>query len=226
MSDKIGRIIPGNEASDFFSLATFILTIPDVTVYVDALAVFPGMGEDERLTSAIINWQLSMMEPVKTFHRHLIIAGHNHDEKTTKILTLDALKRPPFDLKRTDGVIIEEEAKNTKEQARQVLTRVKQFNLKSLALFASPFHLPRAYLTLLKTFIKAGLKEVAIIPGQVCKSPGSIIPEFGTTAWEAVAGEAQRIIKYQGKGDVATLNELREYLAWLWHGFLPHAVKK
>ena len=30
------------------------------------------------------------------------------------------------------------------------------------------------------------------------------------------AGEAKRILKYQEKGDVVTLEELVEYLNWLW----------
>lgn len=221
MSGKNDRIVPGDEASMFFSLATFILTIPNVTDWVDALVVFPGMGEDERVTSAILNWQLPTNQS-----RCFIIAGHNHGEKTTKILTPEVLRNPPFNLKRFQGVIIEDEVDNTKEQSRQVLERVRQFHLKSLTLFAPPFHLPRAYLTLLKTLIDARLKEVAIIPGSVFKSPDSIIPEFGTSAWEAVAGEAMRIRKYQAKGDVATINELREYLVWLWHEFLPQAVRK
>ena len=221
MSGKNDRIVPGNEVSMFFSLATFIFTIPDVTTMVDALAVFPGMGEDERVEQAIINWQL----PINS-SRYFIIASPNYNEETTRIITPDVLRNPPFNLKRFEGVIIEDESSNTKEQTERVLKRVRQYDLKSLALFASPFHLPRAYLTLLKTLIDAKLKEVAITPGQVFKSPGSVIPEFRTTAWEAIAGEVRRIKKYQVKGDVATLDELREYLVWLWRGFLPHVVKK
>lgn len=226
MSEKNSHLVPGDEVSEFFSLATFILTIPDVTTKVDAFVVFPGMGEDERVRSAVINWQLSMIASVDTLHRFLIIAGHNHNEKTTKILTLDVLEKPPFNLKRLNGVIIEDGVSNTKKQAEQVLKRVKQYNLESLALFASPFHLIRAYLTLLKTLLKAGLEKVAIIPGQVFKSPHSMIPEFNTTAWEAVAGEVARIKKYQAKGDVATPEELQAYLAWLWQEFLPVIMKK
>lgn len=227
MSEKNSHLVPGDEVSKFFSLATFIFTIPDVTINVDALVVFPGMGEDERVTNAIANWQLSMMGSVETFHRHLIIAGHNYDEETTRILTPEILRQPPFNLKRSEGVIIEGEAKNTKEQAQQVLERAKQFGLESVSLFASPFHLPRAYLTLLKTFINARLpRKIAIIPRSVFKSPGSVIPEFGTSAWEAIAGETTRIKKYQAKGDVATLNELQAYLVWLWREFLPKASRK
>ena len=215
MSKEISRIVPGDEVSELFSIATFVLTIPWLISRAEALVVFPGMGEDWRVTMAKRWWSQE-----NTPARFLIIAGHNHNEKTTKILTPEVLRRPPFNLEKLEGVLIEGEVSNTKEQALQVLARVREFNLKSLALFTSPYHLPRAYLTLLKIFLKANSPEIAIIPAPVMISPDITIPELRTSAWEAFAGEARRIKEYQAKGDVATLNELRGYLVWLWREFL------
>ena len=215
MSKEISRIVPGDEVSELFSIATFVLTIPWLISRAEALVVFPGMGEDWRVTMAKRWWSQE-----NTPARFLIIAGHNHNEKTTKILTPEVLRRPPFNLEKLEGVLIEGEVSNTKEQTLQVLARVREFNLKSLALFTSPYHLPRAYLTLLKTFLKANSPKIAIIPAPVMISPNIEIPELRTSAWEAIAGEARRIKEYQAKGDVATLNELRGYLVWLWREFL------
>ncbi|GEM_PF-6755796 len=38
----------------------------------------------------------------------------------------------------------------------------------------------------------------------------------GRNGWELVPGEVERIVQYQQKGDVATYEELKCYLGWLW----------
>ena len=109
MSKEISRIVPGDEVSELFSIATFVLTIPWLISRAEALVVFPGMGEDWRVTMAKRWWSQE-----NTPARFLIIAGHNHNEKTTKILTPEVLRRPPFNLEKLEGVLIEGEVSNTK----------------------------------------------------------------------------------------------------------------
>jgi hypothetical protein len=63
---------------------------------------------------------------------------------------------------------------------------------------------------------KMGGQRLAVIPYPTPTSMDRLIPQSNATPWESVAGEVKRIQAYQLKGDVATLPELQDYLAWLW----------
>ncbi len=199
------RIEPYNAEARLFALASWILSIPRNT-NVDAIAVFPGLGETVRIRYAIERWQHD-----KNL-KNLLIAGQNSEERTFYPLTSDRL-RTLFQLTRTCGVLIQENAKNTKEQADWVAKEIFRNSLRSCALCAPPYHIVRAFLTVLKS-----LEEpIIIIPAPIPMSPRSVVPELNVEADLLIPGELQRIKKYQELGDVATFDELREYLGWLHH---------
>jgi uncharacterized SAM-binding protein YcdF (DUF218 family) len=114
-----------------------------------------------------------------------------------------------------ENIHINPDPKNTVDQADWLRDKVKEFNIKSLALCASYYHLPRAFLTVLKTFIKARI-QIVIIPHPTATPPEAPSPEVNQSQWDLIPGEIERILKYQKKGDVATIEELKEYLAWVW----------
>lgn len=202
----MNRVIRGDKSSDIIAMTMMLYGLPRVIRRADAIVVLPGLGEMWRLTDAIRAWEHNAPAA-----RYLLITGHNQREKTWVHFTLDNLN-----LKRRDGVYIEAHAEHTKEQAEWIIGKVQDLKISSLALFVSPYHLLRAYCTILRTFIRLDVPNVPMIPIPVAISPDTTIPEINVDAWEMVKGEVKRLIAYQEKDDVATYRELRDYLSWLW----------
>lgn len=208
MDRMVERIVDWDQASTALAMATMLYGLPRPVGDVDAIAVQPGLGENWRIIDAVEAWNESASA------KRLLIAGL-YDGETTKVLpTIENLSRPPFNLRRTEGVHIQASADHTRAQAEWLAKQVRENGVGSLALFVSPYHLLRAYCTVLKTFTKAGLR-IPIVPMPVAVAPTAIVPETGVNAWEMSPGEKERIFKYQELGDVATLDELMDYLRWL-----------
>ncbi|WP_262282150.1 YdcF family protein [Micromonospora sp. MA102] len=190
-------------------ILTMILTLPQSAARrVDALVVAVGQGEEWRLTHAIRSWEAN---PAVS---HLLVANGNPDERTYVDITLDYLRS--LGLRRTDGVHLQAEpAAHTAVQAAWIVSQVRARGITSLALAVSPYHLARVYLTVLKALTKAGVR-VPMIPLPVAVSPDTPVPETGATAYDLVPGEIKRILTYMEDGWVATPEEVRQYLQWLW----------
>ncbi len=210
MIQEISRIVPSHIYSEIVSAAMMVYSIPQVIESVEAVVVFPGLGEDCRIAHAIGWWH-------QAFSDFFLVAGINPCETTWRRLGIADLMCAPFFLRRTRGVETQINAAHTKEQAEWIYERVMSLGIQSLALFASPFHCLRAYLTLLKTFIDHGKSHVILVPAPTPIAPSQLIPENGKSGWELVPGEVERIVQYQQKGDVATYEELRWYLSSLWN---------
>lgn len=194
---------------DVMKAITMILTLPrSFADRVDALAVATGQGEQWRLTHAIHRWEAS------PHLRHLLVANGNPAEQTYLPITTGYLRT--LGLRRVDGVHLQPEpAPNTSLQAEWIAQQVQDRGISGLALAVSPYHLPRAYLTVLKAFIGHGIR-LPLIPDPVAVPPDTPVPESGSTAYDLVPGEVKRILTYMDKGWVATPEELRRYLHWLW----------
>lgn len=201
--------------SKIVAMVTMVLSIPRLVEQVDAFLVFPGMGEWWRVNDAAALWNTHKNA------RHLLIAGHNQRENTARKMDLAWLMEE-FELNRKEGVVCISHAEHTKDQCDWVAEQVRELHLTSLALCVSPYHIVRAYLTLLKTLHNTGIR-IPIVPFPVQVSPSEEIPETGTDAWSMVAGEVERIHAYQQKGDVASSELLHDYLAWFWKG--DHALR-
>jgi len=194
---------------DVMRAVTMILAVPQsVADDVDALVVATGQGEHWRLTHAIRHWE------AHPAIRHLLVANGNPAERTYVDITPDYLRG--LGLSRVDGVHLQAEpAPNTSLQAEWIVQQVQERGITSLALAVSPYHLPRAYLTVLKAFIDSDIR-LPLVPLPVAVSPDTPVPETGSTAYDLIPGEVQRIIAYAEKGWVATPDELRQYLHWMW----------
>jgi hypothetical protein len=207
--NEIPRIVEEDEKNMVAKMVTMILGLPRPKT--EAFTVFPGRGENERLRYAM-----------EVFNRHcsasaLLVAGTEwKTETTTPQPTIELLRGEPYKARYEDDIHIQYHAHCTPDQTGWVVEKVKELRITSLSLVVTPYHLPRAYLTLLKEFIKQNVPWIPLIPLPVPKAPGAIVPEDNTDAWTLFDGEAERILKYQKQGDVATLPEIKEYLAWLW----------
>jgi lipopolysaccharide export LptBFGC system permease protein LptF len=204
------RIIEKKD-SDILAMALMLYSVPKIPQKTDALVIMPGLGENWRIEQAIKIWENNNKE-----NKFLLISGVNQKEKTAFPFSIENFKKPPFNLKREQNVYTQEHADHTKAQAEWIISKVKELNIQSLSLFVSPFHLLRAYSTLLKAFINSNNERIVIIPNPIKIPPSTNIPEVNSNAWDLVQGELDRIKIYQEKGDVASYEELKDYLNWLW----------
>jgi hypothetical protein len=208
MKRMVGRVIPATPASRIDTMSTQVLTLPKPHRPADAIVVLTGLGEDWRLTQSIETWENSPAA------RYFLIAGGFSEEETWFEPTLENLSAPPFRLCRHDGVIILPHAHDSVEQAQWVTSQFRKLGITSADLYVSPYYLVRAYCTILRSMLKAH-SLVALTPVPVEMWPDTVIPETKVDSWEMGHGEFERKLKYQNKGDVATFEELRDYLTWL-----------
>jgi hypothetical protein len=198
---------------DVIKAVTMILSVPrGAADRVDALVIASGQGEEWRFTHAIRCWEAN------PDLRHLLVANGNPAERTYAEITVDYLRG--LGLRRVDGVVVQAgPAPNTGLQAAWIVDQVQERGIASLALAVSPYHLPRAYLTVLKALLDRGVR-VPLIPVPVAVAPDTTVPETGATAYDLVPGEVKRILTYVDSGWVATPKELQAYLGWLWTTYL------
>ncbi|WP_373320572.1 hypothetical protein [Rhizocola hellebori] len=210
MSDEEFAGYPAGRLLDVMKALTMILALPQSAAdHVDALVIAAGQGEEWRFTHAIGAWE------AKPDLRYLLVANGNPAEATYVEITLDYLRS--LGLRRTEGVHVQAEpAPNTGLQAAWIVSQVQSRGITSLALAISPYHLPRAYLTVLKACNASGVR-LPVIPVPVAVSPHTPVPETGATGYALVPGEVKRILAYMDQGWVATPEELQQYLGWLWN---------
>jgi hypothetical protein len=213
---KIRRDLPPTEASEFGGMLMMLYGLPRPLDRVDAIAVMPGLGEHWRVSDAVSAWN-------KGAGNHLLVSGINRNERTFTELTVENMSKPPINLERSNNVHTQVDADHTKHQAEWLTAQVDEHDVESMALYVSPYHILRAFRTVLKTREKTGAPRIPIIPMPVAVSPDIAIPETAVNpamdpkdGWGMVAGELDRITTYAAKGDVATQAETQEYVSWLW----------
>lgn len=199
------------EEGNLMSLAVLSLTLPQIAPELDALCLFTGMGEDERAIQPIKRY----WEATDSKNRILLVPGYNEKEKTWREFSMETLSRPPFDLKRTKDVHVEIHMGTTKDQAEWTVKKIQELSITSCGIVSTPFHLLRSYATTLAAMLRSGIK-IPIFPVAIFIPPEKTVPEAGVPAWDLFQGEAERILKYQEKGDVISHEDFKKYIDWLW----------
>ena len=109
-------------------------------------------------------------------------------------------------------IILEDQSKNTLEQAINVIALAEKNNWKKLILVATHDHQYRAYLTFLKVVLE---KKLEII---LYNSPARNLPWFKETGWgtrfDRLNAEFDRIDKYGEKGHLASFEQVISYQSW------------
>jgi hypothetical protein len=201
------RIVEMDRIAEIASLAIQVLTVPTPTGFQpEAIVGHAGMGESWRIREPIVEFEASDSA------KFLLMAGLCVKEKCYEKLTLESLSKPPYNLRRTEGVFAQPNALHTKDQADWIIDRVNELKISRIVFMSSSYHLVRAYLTLLKSWLQLGLHPVVMIPKPIAMSSAIILPENGESARAMISGEMRRILEYQQKGDVATLAELEAYI--------------
>ncbi|WP_018811131.1 ElyC/SanA/YdcF family protein [Salinispora pacifica] len=220
-ASAIARFVPDEELDGFSAgqllevtkAITMILSIPPAaTNHIDAVAVATGQGEEWRFTHAIRAWEANPRL------RHLLVTSGNPAERTYTEVTLDYVRG--LGLRRREGLQLQPDpSPNTGRQAAWIADQVRESDVTSIALTTSPYHLPRFYLTVLKELDRRSIR-IPVVPAPAAVAPQTPIPETGVTSEDLIPGEVKRILTYLNKGWLATPQELRRYLSWLWsnHG--------
>ena len=214
MDRDVPRIVEEtNPEIDVATMTMMVYSLPrdaSILKQVDAVVVTPGVGDEWRVHEAV---------RLRGDEQLLLVAGQNLGERTAYQFTPEILQNEFF-LSNREGIHIGGQADHTLHQAEWLFSKVRECNISSLALVVSQYHLLRVYLTFLKKFLKEGINPPMMIPVPAPASPETITPETGVNAWMMSRGEIQRILRYQKQHHVATLEELREYLAVLWDSSL------
>ena len=197
-SKEIPRLIEFDEKSKIAALVMTILGIP--LKRCEAIVIFPGQGEHQRVFYGIDLWK-------RKYGSKLLVAGISRknikqfggcDKKYVTGLC-------GVDEDYSDIFVITDRGDNTVQQSNWVSEIVRKHSIKSLILTTALYHLPRAYLTLLKVLQKNNLRLIL--------TPSPTLP-FSLEDYSFIPGEITRISEYQKKGDVATFEELYDHLSW------------
>jgi len=168
-----------------------------------AVLIFPGGGlesiQDYRISEGTKNW------PTKG--KYLWVAGTRGDPFYTRKEIIRILENSL----EIDSSEIENQgwANHTLDQsiwATELLKKNK--NINHVILATAAYHTTRSTLTFLKTLKKQSIDGIVISPIPISHR---LEPSLDS---EKYIGEMERILKYQGKGDAATLEEWRDYLQW------------
>jgi len=195
-----------DQTSMIASLAIQILSIRVPAYFIpDALVATAGMDETEAISLPIEVWQKSVAE-------YFLVAGMNIRERKYHPITIEELKKSPYNLIRTENVYTKESCSNTPDQTDWIIDQAIELGVSKLFFYARPYHIVRAYLTLLKSWIKSRGNLIIMIPVPLAIPPNAIVPAVVAPARSLIPGEIEKILSYQEKGDVATIEELEKYL--------------
>jgi len=209
----LSRLTDMNAISHIATLIIQVLTIPINNFKPDALAtITTGMGEKERIIAPVQAWNTNDYPSAQ----YLLIAGANDQEKYYDEIGFDHLVDPPYNLSRLTARVIcqprdQHKDLNTKGQMEWLVRVASQLGINCMLLYAPPYHITRAYLTLLKVVLKTNASLI-VAPKPLEVPPSTITSEMGVQVREMIPGEIRRIQEYQNKGDVATLEELEYYI--------------
>lgn len=115
-----------------------------------------------------------------------------------------------------DRIVIDNDSMHTQEQAQFLLKLCAEREWKRLLIVATSYHLPRAFLTILKALIDAGkAQEIRLIPAPACAPWWEAPAGLETHRVDLLADEFQKIERYGEH--VASFAQGLDYLAF-WEG--------
>ncbi len=177
-------------------------------LYSDAIIVLSGDGET-RLEVAL---QLVMQRAAK----HVVVSGglddppHSLNAQNMRWFLIEHGLAP-------DRIIEEPNSLDTRQQAVNVVKITEREKWKKLLLIASPYHLPRAYLTFLKVLQERNL-EVGLVAVPASQTKWWANPNGADrTRLELLEDEFGKIDEFRAKGHVASYEDGLAHLK-TWEG--------
>ncbi len=182
----------------------------------DAVAVFTGCGEVHWVLGGL---QLAQQHPVP----NLVILEGNQEEVDRG----DAAERQQLvdrflgQFKIQTRIVVSRVMLHTPDQSAELRDMVERQAWRRVVLVSSHWHLPRVMLTMIKSVLYAMPYATAPLPVLIpymapCPLsrpiPGNVTHAIHD-ARDMVREELRKIVRYQAKGDIATLPELERYIA-------------
>lgn len=162
-----------------------------------AILLLPGVHQEYRITEGVKLWPNA--------GKYLWVAGTRGDPAYTREDIIAVTGKDSVD------IVCGGFARFTPDQMNWCVSLLKQNpEIKHLIVTTAAYHLPRCVLTLLQALLKAKM-QISMTPMPLINPNGDSFSAYGT---EDFALEMKKIQEYQGKGDVASLEDWREYLAW------------
>lgn len=179
--------------------------------YADAVAVL--MGEDGEVRARAAYEAYRMMAQVG--HQPAVVLSGGLDEPPLLVGAQAGAKMLLGLGIAPSRLIVEPMAKNTAEQAREVCELVVLNKWTSLLLVASPYHMPRAFLTFVREMQRREITETLYLMPVFTQTRWWETPPGGTlTRVDLVHVETEKIELYQEKGDVASYADGLAYIRY------------
>lgn len=175
----------------------------------DAIVVLCGEDATARLATGV-EWLRQGAAP------RIVLSGGLHTPP--RVISAESLAPELLSMGVSpDRVIVETASTNTREQANNVLAMAKENDWHRLMVIASPYHLPRAFLTFLAAVPRTrGVPDVQIVPIAAAVPQWFAPPPGGfEKRSDLYAQELKKIEQHQKTGDCATYAQGVRYLAAL-----------
>ncbi len=214
----IPRIIEANEDQRIAACTMAILSIPrDHATKTEALVIFPGVNGLYRIGQG-----LSLYKQFENSPRLIIPGIHKKLEGgwSYRLITdqnMSEFEAYPYRISFTSEVHIQGYAAHTGEQAEWIADIIRREKIRSMTIVASPFHITRAYLTVLTALAARELKVICIpyIPA-MCVTVDQSEFGIGANQLKLFPGEMRRIETYPLLAEYIESRTLERYLDWLW----------
>ncbi len=201
----IDRVISSTVEDELEGALIEIMALPRHYRRADALVIVTGQLERGRF-SAIEPWNKRT-----TNARYLLVAGQNKEEREREWIDLERLQAAPYNLRRTEGVIVEPCALHTRDQTDWVARQVIKERITSVAPYAAAYHLSRVVMAMIKSFLLHNI-WIPIFP-MPAPADLSLISAFsGRPMRSFLAGERKRRHDYVRNGEIASPKEVVYYL--------------
>ena len=162
-----------------------------------AIFLLPGVHQEYRITEGVKLWPNA--------GKYLWVAGTRGDPTYSKEDIIAVTGKDSTD------IVCGGFARFTPDQMNWCVSLLKQNpHIKHIVVTTAAYHLPRCVLTLLKALKKSGI-QIPMTPMPLINPNGD---SFSVNGTEDFALEMKKIQEYQQKGDVASLEDWKEYLAW------------
>jgi uncharacterized SAM-binding protein YcdF (DUF218 family) len=175
----------------------------------DAIVVLCGEDAAARLATGV-EWLRQGAAP------RIVLSGGVH--APPRVLSAESLASELLAMGvAPDRVIVETTSTNTRDQAVNVMAMAKENGWRRVIVVASPYHLPRAFLTFLAAVPRIrNVPQVQIVPLAAAVPRWCAPPPGGfENRSELYAQELKKIEQHQSTGDCATYMQALRYITTL-----------
>lgn len=188
----------------------------------DAVVLLAGEDAMPRLQKAVGRFlelkRWAMSKALKWYQPMIVVTGGRHDEPRWWGAEKLAPKLIGQGISHSK-ILIENEAQNTREQAEKMVDLAEEKGWTVLMIVASPYHMPRAFLTFLQVLLERELDgTIELLPDSADQTPWFTAPEgMKKMRLDIMAEELDKCDEYD---DVASYKEGLAYREY-WETHVP-----